>query len=107
MQVPKNFDDFDHDDPNVSFHKKRWQWWEALRKANKEFNSLQDDEFKFKELNSLEQAEFIKFDEWMKDAYGVKMHYDHDGNLTATYTVINEEKWLRFVLRYFTGESNG
>jgi hypothetical protein len=43
----------------------------------------------------------------MKDAYGVKMHYDHDGNLTATYTVINEEKWLIFVLRYFTGESNG
>lgn len=46
------------------------------------------------------QFELDLFREWLYNVYGVKVHLDPMGNLSAEHTVEDEQKFLLFTLKY-------
>jgi hypothetical protein len=42
---------------------------------------------------------FFTFDDYVKEYYGIKLQFDGD-NVTLAYNVINEKKYIMFVLKF-------
>jgi hypothetical protein len=42
---------------------------------------------------------FLTFDDYVKEYYGIKLQFDGD-NVTLAYSVINEKKYIMFVLKF-------
>ena len=42
---------------------------------------------------------FLTFDDYVREYYGVKLQFDSD-NVTLAYSVIDEKKYLMFVLKF-------
>lgn len=40
------------------------------------------------------------FTEWLYNMYGIKLLHDPMGNITAEYTVVDEHRFLLFMLKY-------
>lgn len=40
------------------------------------------------------------FNDWLYNVYGIKLNQDSYGNLTASYVVHDEQKFLLFTLKY-------
>ena len=66
----------------------RQEFFSALRKAKSEF-SLITDGFRTSE-----------FDQWLQKTYGVKLEYDNMDNITSSYTVVDEKKFMLFTLKF-------
>ena len=37
---------------------------------------------------------------WLKETYGIKLHFEPDGALSLSNEIINEEKYLIFLLKF-------
>lgn len=87
--ISKNFQDYDDDDPDVEFHKKRWDYWSALKKIRKEY------------MEDTANLEFDAFDfeDYIEAKYGIKMNIVN-GNITDGYKVMDEKKYIIFLLKY-------
>lgn len=87
--ISKNFQDYDDDDPDVEFHKKRWDYWSALKKIRKEY------------MEDTANGEFDAFDfeDYIEANYGIKMNIVN-GNITDGYKVMDEKKYIIFLLKY-------
>lgn len=89
--IPRSFQDYDDDGPEMEFRKKRWDYWAALKQIRKEY---MDD------MKSLDgQFDAFEFEDYIEANYGIKMNLV-DGNITDGYKVIDEKKYLMFLLKY-------
>jgi hypothetical protein len=92
-KIPKSFQDYDDNDLNINFRKNRWDYWAALKKARKDY---------LKDIGELDgQFDAFEFDNWLANNYGLKINVtDTTGNITDSYVVIDEKKYLIFLLKY-------
>lgn len=86
------FQDYDDDeDPEMEFRKKRWDYWAALKLIRKEYMA---------DLKSLDgQFDAFDFEDYIEANYGIKMNIV-DGNITDGYKIMDEKKYLIFLLKY-------
>jgi hypothetical protein len=79
--------DYDDDDPNLDFRKRRWNYWVALKLVRKEYME-QNKEF-----------DAYDFEDYLTGQYGVKMNIVN-GNITDGYEIVDEKKYLIFLLKF-------
>lgn len=85
------FQDYDDDGPEMEFRKKRWDYWAVLKQIRKEYMT---------DLESLDgQFDAFDFEDYIEANYGIKMNLV-DGNITDGYKVMDEKKYLIFLLKY-------
>lgn len=83
--------DYDDDDPEIDFRKQRWDYWAALKEVRKEYMKSLD------ELNG--QFDAFDFEDYIEANYGIKMNIV-DGNITDGYKIMDEKKYLVFLLKF-------
>ena len=81
------FKDYDDDDPNLDFRKRRWDYWAALKLVRKEYME-QNREF-----------DAYDFEDYLVGQYGLKMNIV-GGNITDGYEIVDEKKYLIFLLKF-------
>ena len=87
MNISKEFQDYDDNDPDFEFRKNRWNYWQSLKNIRKDFMKT--------------HAEFDVYDFrfHVEDIYGIKM-FISEGEITDTFTVIDEQKYLVFLMKW-------
>ena len=85
--ISKSFQDYDDDDPNINFRKNRWRYWSLLKLVRVEF---MEDKLNF---------DGYDFATYIEDKYGIKMNMVN-GNITDGYQIVDEQKYLIFLLRF-------
>ena len=91
MATIPQLQDYDDDDPNIEQRKKRWDYWAALKLIRKEY--MQD----IADLGG--QFDAYDFEDYIEANYGIKMNIV-DGNITDGYKIMDEKKYLIFLLKY-------
>ena len=86
-KIPKNFVDYDSDDPNVGKHQMRFQYWSHLVKLREEYYRISID------------RDNKKFMQWVADTYGFQPVMNDTG-ITDDYKIIDEKKYIFFLLKY-------
>ena len=89
MSTIPPFQDYDDDDPNLDQRKKRWDYWSVLKKIRREY--MQDA--------STVDFDAFDFEDYIEANYGIKMNIV-DGNITDGYKIMDEKKYLIFLLKY-------
>ena len=79
--------DYDDDDPEIDFRKRRWDYWAALKLVRKEYME-QNREF-----------DAFDFEDYLVGQYGLKMNIV-GGNITDGYEIVDEKKYLIFLLKF-------
>jgi hypothetical protein len=87
MATIPHIQDYDDDDPEIDFRKRRWNYWEALKQVRKEFMT-QNKEF-----------DAYDFEDYLIGQYGVRMNIVN-GNITDGYEIVDEKKYLIFLLKF-------
>ncbi len=87
VKVPKDFQDYDDEDPNLKKREARWDFWETLKKLRKEFTE---------DGTNFDADEFIA---WVDQKYGLKLVLNFTG-ITDEYTITDEQKYIFFRLKY-------
>jgi len=87
VKVSKEFEDYNPDDPDITFRKKRWDYWQTLKEIRKEFMETQ------KEFDA------FAFEEYITNTYGIKMIII-EGNITDKFEVVDQQKHLLFLLKW-------
>ncbi len=86
------FHDFSPDDPDIEFRLRRWKYWAALKKIRLEYmNTLTELGEKFDERD---------FKNHIEETYGIQLHEDAGGSITDKYQIVDEKKYLVFVLKW-------
>lgn len=88
ITVSKGFQDYDDDDPNLQFRKNRFDFWTALKKCHSDYKL----EIKYPTIED--------FKTYLIETYGMDLTL-HDGHITDTYKIIDDQKFLIFKLKYF------
>ena len=91
MTTIPHIQDYDDDDPNIDFRKRRWDYWAALKLVRREYMA------DLKELNG--QFDAFDFEDYIEENYGIKMNIVN-GNITDGYKVMDEKKYLIFLLKF-------
>jgi hypothetical protein len=87
MTVVPKIQDYDDDDPNIDQRKKRWDYWAALKLVRKEYMEQNKD------------FDAYDFEDYIIGQYGIKMNIV-GGNITDGYKIIDEKKYLIFLLKF-------
>ena len=87
MATIPHIQDYDDDDPNLDFRKRRWDYWAALKLVRKEYME-QNREF-----------DAFDFEDYLVGQYGLKMNIV-GGNITDGYEIVDEKKYLIFLLKF-------
>ncbi len=91
MNISKDFQDYDDDGPEMEFRKKRWDYWAALKQIRKEY---------MEDVAQLDgQFDAYDFEDYIEANHGIKMNIV-DGNITDGYRIMDEKKYLIFLLKY-------
>ena len=88
VNVPKSFQDYDDDDPELEKRTSRWKYWSNLQSLVKEFAE---------EKGKYETPELF---EWIENKYGLRPILTTDGEITDDYKVVDEQKFLVYILKY-------
>lgn len=67
---------------------KRNEYWNSLQKARQEYIKSNDN------FNS------EKFLGWLRETYGLEAGVTSSGNLTEDYRILDEKKYLMYILKY-------
>jgi hypothetical protein len=86
MKIP-HIQDYDDDDPEIERRKNRWNYWEALKKIRKEY------------MNQNKEFDAYDFEDYLVGQYGLKMNIVN-GNITDGYEIVDEKKYLIFLLKF-------
>jgi hypothetical protein len=89
--IPKSFQDYDENDPEIEFRKKRFRYWELLKKVRKEYMETLDV------LTG--QFDAYDFEEYVENNYGFKLN-TMDGNITDKFEIVDEKKYIIFILKF-------
>jgi hypothetical protein len=85
------FQDYDDDDPEIDFRKRRWDYWAALKLVRREYMA---------DLKALDgQFDAFDFEDYIEENYGIKMNIVN-GNITDGYKIMDEKKYLIFLLKF-------
>lgn len=87
MATIPHIQDYDDDDPEIDKRRNRWNYWEALKKVRKEYMG-QNKEF-----------DAYDFEDYLIGQYGVRMNIVN-GNITDGYEIVDEKKYLIFLLKF-------
>ena len=87
MATIPRIQDYDDDDPNIDFRKRRWDYWAALKLVRKEYMA-QNKEF-----------DAYDFEDYLIGQYGIRMNIVN-GNITDGYEIVDEKKYLIFLLKF-------
>jgi hypothetical protein len=87
MAIIKPFQDYDNDDPEIDRRKNRWNYWNALKLVRKEY------------MEQNKQFDAYDFEDYLIGQYGIKMGII-DGNITDGYQIVDEKKYLIFLLKF-------
>jgi hypothetical protein len=87
MATIPHIQDYDDEDPEIERRKNRWNYWEALKKVRKEYMQ-QNSEF-----------DAYDFEDYLVGQYGLKMNIVN-GNITDGYEIVDEKKYLIFLLKF-------
>lgn len=87
VSIPKDFQDYDDEDPNVKKRQSRWDFWNVLKKLRKEYTE---------DGTNFNADEFIA---WVDQKYGLKLVLNFTG-ITDEYTITDEQKYIFFRLKY-------
>lgn len=91
MTTIPHIQDYDDDDPELHFRKRRWDYWAALKLVRKEYMA---------DLKALDgQFDAFDFEDYIEENYGIKMNIVN-GNITDGYKVMDEKKYLIFLLKF-------
>ena len=91
MSIIPPFQDYDDNDPEIDFRKNRWNYWQALKTIRQEYMA---------DLKALDgQFDAYDFEDYIEANYGIKMNIV-DGNITDGYKIMDEKKYLIFLLKY-------
>lgn len=88
VNVPKDFQDFDDDDPNIDKRLSRFKYWSNLRTLKHEF---------YTETQSRDHREYMK---WLETRYGFRPIETNEGMMTDDYKVVDEKLFLVYILKY-------
>lgn len=89
----RRFDDYDGDDPDIEFRKKRYEYWAALRKLK----AIYVDELHKGEIEvDINMEAFAKY---VEEKYGLRMHLA-GGAITDKFDIVNEGLYAFFILKY-------
>lgn len=93
MKVPlgNNFEDYDADDPDIGFRKKRWDYWKTLGEVRVEYLS--------KTNQTAENFDFTDFVSYLEKNYGIKMILVH-GKITDKFDITDEKLYSFFILKH-------
>jgi hypothetical protein len=86
MKIP-HIQDYDDDDPEIERRKNRWNYWEALKKVRKEY------------MDQNKEFDAYDFEDYLVGQYGLKMNIVN-GNITDGYEIVDEKKYLIFLLKF-------
>ena len=95
MKVPigkHGFDDYDPNDPDIEFRKKRWEYWGILNKVREEYLTNATGY-----VAPLTDA--ADFGTYIEHNYGIKMHIV-DGKITDKYDIVDEKLYTFFILKW-------
>jgi hypothetical protein len=87
MATIPQIQDYDDDDPLIEQHKKRWDYWAALKLVRKEY------------MNQNKEFDAYDFQDYLVGQYGIKMNIVN-GNITDGYEIVDEKKYLIFLLKF-------
>ena len=87
MATIPQIQDYDDDDPLIEQRRNRWNYWEALKKVRKEYMA-QNKEF-----------DAYDFEDYIIGQYGIRMNIIN-GNITDGYEIVDEKKYLIFLLKF-------
>jgi hypothetical protein len=87
MATIPQIQDYDDDDPLIEQHKKRWDYWAALKLVRKEY------------MNQNKEFDAYDFEDYLVGQYGRKMNIVN-GNITDGYEIVDEKKYLIFLLKF-------
>lgn len=87
VSVPKDFKDYDDNDPNFEFLKNRYKFWDKLKQLRIEFMETHDE---------FHAEDFV---EWINEKFGIKVEMNATG-ITDTYEITDEKKYIVFILKY-------
>ena len=91
MATIPQIQDYDDNDPEIDRRKERWNYWEALKNARREYMS---------DIAALQgQFDAFDFEDYLVENYGLKMNIVN-GNITDGYEIVDEKKYLIFLLKY-------
>ena len=88
VNVPKDFQDFDDDDPKLEKRLSRWKYWQNLKLLMHEFKE---------ETGSKDHHEYKV---WLENKYGFRPIETNDGMMTDDLDIVDEKKYLFFILKY-------
>ena len=87
MTTIPQIQDYDDDDPKIEKRKNRWNYWEALKKVRREYMAQNKD------------FDAYDFEDYLIGQYGLKMNIVN-GNITDGYEIVDEKKYLIFLLKF-------
>jgi hypothetical protein len=85
--IPKSFQDYDDDDPDINKRQTRWDYWNALKSVRKEY------------LTDNKEFDAYEFEDFLTEQYGIRMHL-FDGKITDGFEIVDEKKYLIFLLKH-------
>jgi len=85
--IPKSFQDYDDDDPDINKRQTRWDYWNALKNVRKEY------------LTDNKEFDAYEFEDFLTEQYGIRMHLS-DGKITDGFEIVDEKKYLIFLLKH-------
>jgi hypothetical protein len=88
VEVPKDFRDFDDDDPEIDKRLSRWKYWQNLKNLKLEF---------YEETQSKDHREYV---DWLENKYGFRPIETNEGMMTDDYTVVDEKKFIVYILKH-------
>lgn len=96
MKVPTNIEDFDLDDPDIEFRKKRWDYWGALKNIRGEYY----DSLAPNVLAAIrDELDLNKFGEFVREKYGIQLIVV-DGRITDKFDIVDEKLYTYFLLKW-------
>jgi hypothetical protein len=92
VNVPRDIQDWDDDDPDAEFHRNRWDYWQAMGKIAQEYRAAKD-----KCRVSIPAPHLWR---WIEEQYGLRVSLDANGYITDKYEVVDEKKYTMFLLKF-------
>lgn len=88
VNVPKDWQDYEEDDPQIEKRLTRWKYWSNLKNLKLEF------------YNETQSRDHIQFREWLQNRYGFLPIETTEGMVTDDYKVVDEKLFLVYILKY-------
>lgn len=93
VNVPRDIQDWDDDDPDAEFHRNRWDFWQAMAKISQEYKAAKD-----KYRGDWDKLPHLW--RWIEEQYGLRVTFDDGGYITDKYEVVDEKKYTMFLLKF-------